>query len=185
MPVSSYIFGFLTMLCAIGVVASRRPLNSALWLVTTLFLVAVHFALLGAGFLALVQILVYAGAIMVLIIFVLMLLGADQGERETAFSLPSGLVAIVCACFLLLIGFALYQGSSAPSLLSVPPQMSPPDGSVEAVGQALFTRFLFPFQIIGVLLLAAVIGAVVLVHEHKRPLPPGRGLRAMREKEHS
>ena len=178
MTLVMYILSALTVATAVGVIASRTPLNSALWLIVTLFLVAGHFALMGAHFVAATQILVYAGAIMVLVVFVIMLLGIEEDKSDTlltsAFQIP---VAIVIGGFMamLMTGVDSYL---APAGEKITPAASPELGNTEMVGQVMFTKFMYPFEVTSLLLLAAIIGAVLLAYQRKRPLAPGRGLRA-------
>ncbi len=173
------IFGVLTVLSACAVVFSRKPLHSALWLVATLVLVAVHFVLLHGEFLAALQIIIYAGAIMVLLIFVIMLLGIEE-SNEKHFILPLYLSALIVGASSLAVIFIV------PSQLSVFVAKGgvgdAAAGTAEEVGLALFREFVYPLQITGLLLLAAVIGAILLSQETMTALLPGRGLRAVREK---
>lgn len=179
--------GLLTVLSSAGVVFSRAPLNSALSLVLTLMLIATHFALLGADFIAAMQIVVYAGAIMVLVIFVIMLLGVQQTENNRNWASPvmlfMSLVSVVA--FVLLMKFSLFGGGDRMvyTTLVAPGAKAPVAGwgSTEAVGEKMLGEFIFPFEIASLLLLAAAIAAVVLAHEKRRPLPLGRGLRAKQE----
>jgi len=177
------IFGVMTVLTASGVIFSRKAMHSALFLVATLFLVAFHFALLGADFLAALQVLIYAGAIMVLVIFVIMLLGLREGinpEEKISrpdMAIPTVLATIMSGLMLGLLVFAFWQGVTLPEG-SEPREMV---GTAKAIGQVLFTKYLYPFELVSLLLLAAIIGAVVLAFDAKRPLAPGRGLKAMRE----
>jgi NADH-quinone oxidoreductase subunit J len=180
MTVAMILAGILTIISAAGVVASSRPIHSALFLIVSLFMVAVHFALLGAHFVAAIQILVYAGAIMVLVVFVIMLLGAEaNAEGGKLGSWGQLVLAIITGGFVAVLtsglgsdaGVGLAKGATAP-----------PDGSAEAVAQVLFTRFALPFNITGLLLLAALIGAVLLAAEARRALAPGRGLKAMQDR---
>lgn len=169
------LFGLLTVISALGVVLARAPLNSSLWLVMTFFLIAAHYALLGADFLAAIQILVYAGAIMVLVVFVIMLLGADSDVSEGA----SGLTKIAGA----LAAFTLFAAIAYAVSVGLPQEFIEPGavvGDAKALGNVLYTEFLLPFEIAGLLILAATIGAVVLGTDKKRPLKPGRGLSATR-----
>lgn len=183
MTAAMLIFGLLTVLSACGVVLSRKPLNSALCLVVTLFLVAVHFALLGADFIAVIQVLVYAGAIMVLVIFVIMLLGIDVVSHPTVDRwgrLLAGAFTGVFAGVLIVavqrgVSVAVYRASAEDELRAVSGEI----GTAAVVGQALFTRFIYPFEIASLLLLAGIVGAVVLALEAKRPLRKDRGLAAM------
>jgi len=176
MTAAMLLFGLFTLLAACGVVFSRKTLHCALWLVVTLFLFAVHYALIGADFLAALQVLVYAGAIMVLVIFVIMLLGLnEQGEARDVNI--SGFVAVcVAGVFVGLLTWMVRH----PGVFVRPDSAITVSGTPQAVGYALFTKFLYPFEVTSLLLLAAIIGAVILAYEPKRPLPPGRGLKAKR-----
>lgn len=180
------ILGVLTVLSALAVVVANKPLNSALFLVLTLFFVAAHFALLGAHFVAVIQVIVYAGAIMVLVIFVIMLLGLQEDEDRRYLRSPLTLfLAVASGCFIGVLTFGLPHGLA--------PAASPPGGIADlsaqgvgntaAFGSVLIEKFVFPFELTSVLLLASIIGAVVLAIEPKRPLPAGRGLRAKRQTE--
>jgi NADH-quinone oxidoreductase subunit J len=172
-----FLFGVLTVLAACGVVFSVKTLHSALWLVATLFLVAIHYALIGADFLAALQIMVYAGAIMVLVIFVIMLLGLNETAGDTGRLRLSAYASVVVTG--VFVGMLLFMVGSPDSLpLAAEGIAAGPIGTPQAVGNALFTKFLYPFEVTSLLLLGAIIGAVVLSHEPKRPLPPGRGLKA-------
>ena len=110
-----YIFGFLTLLSAAGVIFARKPLNSALCLVATLFLVAVHFALLGSDMLAVLQVLVYAGAIMVLVIFVIMLLGTAAEVAEAPSRGLHYASALVGGVFFFLLYYVVRYSNWAPA----------------------------------------------------------------------
>ena len=178
MTIVMLIFGLLTILSACGVVFSRRSLHSALWLVATLFLVAVHFALLGADFIAALQIMIYAGAIMVLVVFTIMLLGLDKVvDGKEGFALPPYFAAVICAAFAAVLVFVM----SKKAVFSLAGHGEAPaiSGSPKEVGRLLFTEHVYAFEITALLLLAAIIGAVVLAYDKKRPLPKNRGLRAM------
>jgi NADH-quinone oxidoreductase subunit J len=155
---------------AIGVVLSRNPVHSALMLVMTLFGVAVLFVAQEAHFLAAVQVIVYAGAIVVLFLFVIMLLGVDRsddigvetlrGQRPLAAAL--GLVAVLEIVLLVRFGGWL---TGAPSVAGV--GSSPDTSNVELLARSIFTRYLLAFEATSVLLVIAVVGAVVLA---RRPL---------------
>ena len=176
MTTAMFIFGVLTVLSACGVVFSVKSLHCALWLVVTLFLVAVHFALIGADFIAALQILVYAGAIMVLVIFVIMLLGLNEQGEPRRFDVSTYLAVVVTGTFVGLLMFMVKHPASFGAFPDLP--SAPVAGDPASVGYVLFTRFLYPFEVTSVLLLAAIIGATVVAYEPKRPLPPGRGLKA-------
>ena len=173
-----FIFGALTVLSACGVVFAVKTLHSALYLIMTLFLVAVHFALMGADFIAALQVLVYAGAIMVLVIFVILLLGLNEKGGESGRMDVSGyLSVIVTGAF---VGMMLYMVEHPGLLPGIPDSNVGTPGHAAAIGHELFTKFLYPFEVTSLLLLAAIIGAVVLAYEPKRALPAGRGLKAKR-----
>jgi NADH-quinone oxidoreductase subunit J len=147
---------------------SRNAVYSALFLVLNFLTVAVFFLLLRAAFIALMQVTVYAGAIMVLFLFVIMLLGAER--VETTPSLPwQAPVAVALAVVLFgLMALALLQGGTAGAAAPLGEAF----GSPEAVGQILFSRYILPFEITSVLLLVAMVGAIVLTRRPKGPEVP-------------
>jgi NADH-quinone oxidoreductase subunit J len=142
---------------ALVAVSHRSPIVNVLSLVVTFFCVAVCYALLGASFLAAAQILVYAGAILVLFLFVVMLLNAPE-ERAAAEPRPVQTVAGFALAAAAAIGGVLLL-AAAPSALP----SSPPDGNAIALGRLLVGPYLFAFELISVLLLTALVGALVLV----------------------
>ena len=150
---------------AIGVVVARNPVHAALMLVMTLFGVAVLFVEQQANFLAAVQVIVYAGAIVVLFLFVIMFLGVDRKENVAEEPLPRqrplaiGLVALGLAG-LLLMGFGAHWAVGVHSVAG--PARGQPGGNVAALGRSVFTTYLFAFEVTAALLVIAVVGAVVL-----------------------
>ena len=157
-----YVFAALTLLCGLLVVAnpfSRNPVTSAMFLVLTIISMACLFVLLDAFFLAAVQIIVYAGAVMVLFVFVIMLLDLKEEERRhiKTFGIAAGLISVgaIATIFLKAIGAA---SSSAP--LAVNPTAGETD--THALGMLLFTKYTLPFEVISVLLLVAMIGVITL-----------------------
>jgi NADH-quinone oxidoreductase subunit J len=148
---------------AIGVVISRNPVHAALMLVQTLFGVAVLFVAQGAHFLAAVQVIVYAGAIVVLFLFVIMLLGVDKEElvaaEELRAQVPIAIVVVVIAAAELLL---LGRGEWATGAHSVVGALKGPNGNVEQLAEVIFTRYLFAFEATSVLLVIAVVAAVAL-----------------------
>ncbi|MFN2504581.1 MAG: NADH-quinone oxidoreductase subunit J [Acidimicrobiales bacterium] len=165
-----------TLAGALGVVLSKNPVHAALMLVMTLFAVAVLFVAQEAHFLAAVQIIVYAGAIVVLFLFVIMLLGVDRSEdlrREPlAGQRP---VAFVTATVVLLEVLLLARTEWVTGAPSSTGQASGPGSNIEKLANVLFTRYLLAFEVTSVLLVIAVVGAVVLarrtptsgVHSHE------------------
>lgn len=156
----------LTVVAALGVVLHPNPVKSALFLVVTLFLLAVVFVLLEAHMIAALQIIVYAGAIMVLFLFVIMLLNLQKDDPERGrrryvlrgFAWLGG-VALAVELALLLRGATVGSVGEAPAGY----------GSAEAVARSLYTDFVLPFELTSVLLLVAVVGAVVLAQKQRRP----------------
>lgn len=157
------LFG-ITAVCALaggaGVILSRRPVHSALGLLVVLLSLAVDYLLLGAQFIAAAQVIIYAGAIVVLFVFIIMLLAAQSGEHATAgaFAGPAGVPAVVALCALLAAGLLTLVIRPYPAA----PPLSPSFGSIQDVGRALFGRYLLPFEAASLVLLAGMIGAVAL-----------------------
>ena len=153
-----YLASSAALASAVGVVTARNPMRAVLSLVVTMFCLAVLFVLLGAYFIAVIHLLVYAGAILVLFLFVVMLLGLAREERtqpaQTGIRIFGTLVVIALLVALIRVFFAVPPAAeAAPRVIS---------GSIEAVGRLLFTRYLIPFELTSVLLLVGMIGAVVL-----------------------
>lgn len=153
------ITALISIACAVAMLITENAVHSALFLVLNFTSVAVLYLILQAPFLAMIQITVYAGAIMVLFLFVIMLLGAEKGQEERDALRWQRPVAIVLG--LLLLAEALYVGVSRGD--GAAPQVSSGDfGAPEVLAEALFTTYLLPFEITSVLLLVALLGAVVL-----------------------
>jgi NADH-quinone oxidoreductase subunit J len=159
------VFALLALGSSLVVVAHKSPIYSTLSLVLTLFSVAVLFVLLGAPFIATLQLLIYAGAILVLFLFVIMLLnvgreeGIPGGHRAQLVTAILGALAFAAALWLLLLP-TLGTGGHAPLTEELV--------SLSGLAQELFAEYLLPFEIVGLLLLVAVIGATVVA---RRPTP--------------
>lgn len=156
-------FWFLSLLAlgsAMMVVASKRPVNSILYLILTFFAISGHYILLNAQFLAIVNIIVYAGAIMVLFLFVVMLMNLNaESEPLLANKWLLYIGGIAGGSLLLVIVAALKQSTLADPGV----QMNGGDvGLIKNLGLLLFTDYVFPFEISSVLFLSAMIGAVVI-----------------------
>lgn len=158
--IAFYIFAGLTLIFALLVVAnpfSRNPVTSAMFLVLTIASMAGLFVLLHAFFLAAVQILVYAGAVMVLFLFVIMLLDLKEEERRriNLFGLGAGLVSVgAVAAILIRLMTKTNPGTGMPA-----PGL---EGDTIALGTALFTKYLLPFEVLSLLLLVAMVGVILL-----------------------
>jgi NADH-quinone oxidoreductase subunit J len=154
-----YIFAALTLLFGFLVVAnpfSRSPVTSAMFLVVMMACLAGLFVTLHAFFIAAVQILVYAGAVMVLFLFVIMLLDLKEEERRkfNAFGIGAGLIAVggIAGILVKTIWFSGVGANKQPTI----------EGSTVALGRELFTNYLLPFEIVSVLLLVAMVGVILL-----------------------
>src|SRR5262249_1738925 len=153
------IFGLICVTGAVNLLAQRHPINSALSLVVVMSSLALIYLLLGAEFVAAIQVIVYAGAIMVLFVFVIMLLnaGAEERIRGSRIALLIGVPGVlVLACVL---GWIMINRS--PELGSVT-LGGPNFGNTRSIASLLFTDFLLPFEVTSVLILIAIMGAVVL-----------------------
>ena len=157
----------LVLVAALGVIFLRNPVHSALSLVANLVGVAGIYAMLNAHFLAAVQIIVYAGAIVVLVLFVLMLLNLKVEalkRHEQIFYTVVMLIAVVfCGALLPVLHqfFGVFNSDTTLKASSVIPTMVV-EGTVEAIGKLLFTRYLFLFEAASILIMAALVGAVML-----------------------
>ncbi len=151
----------VSLISAIYMLASRNAVHSALLLVVNFFTLAVLYVLLDAHFLAAAQVIVYAGAIMVLFLFVIMLLGVDRdedltekipGQRWMAYVLGAALAGITAFTLRTAFQTTPFQGLAEANA----------DGNVEGLGRLLFTSYLFPFEVTSLLLIVAAIGAMVI-----------------------
>ncbi|MBI5969349.1 MAG: NADH-quinone oxidoreductase subunit J [Deltaproteobacteria bacterium] len=152
-----------TVITAILVIVQRNPVASAIYLIITFFCLAGIYLLLNAPFIAIIQVLVYAGAIMVLFLFVIMLLNLEKEKKiVTRYRLQRVLGVFLGIVLLAQIGMifnsVLLEGSKG----DFPPEKVAALGNTEVVARLLFTDFLLPFEITSVLLLVAIIGAIVL-----------------------
>jgi len=153
-----YFLSFLAILSAIMVVLSKNPVYSVLYLIITFFCIAGHYILLNAQFLAIVHIIVYAGAIMVLFLYVIMLLNLNR-ESEPHKSSLLKFAATICAGLVMIVLIASLKETEG---MIQQKAASANIGMVKTLGQVMFTDFLLPFEITSVLLLAAMVGAVML-----------------------
>jgi NADH-quinone oxidoreductase subunit J len=153
-----YIVAFLSIFFSLMVIFSKSPVHSVLYLIITFFTFTVHYILLNAQFLAIVNFIVYMGAIMVLFLFVLMLLNLDEESEPSKSNLlkVAGLVAGLCL-LVTLVGSMKSLNMSDPVILR-----NPDLGLVKNLGKVLFSEFLLPFEISSLLLFTAMVGAVLI-----------------------
>jgi NADH-quinone oxidoreductase subunit J len=166
-----YAFSALAVVAAIATVTRKNPVVAAVWLVASFFAVAVAYVQLSATFLAVLQVLVYAGAMMVLFVFVIMVLDVDEGGAAES-RRPSRTGRIGYYVALLLSGGLLVWvllATLSKQFITPGARLDPTTdfGSAESMGRVLFTEYLFAFEAISLLLLAAVIGAVVVARSRR------------------
>lgn len=150
---------------ALGMLLSRNAVYSALFLVLNFATVAVFYILLSAPFIAFTQVTVYAGAIMVLFLFVIMLLGAERLPASRALPWQRPLAIFLALVLIVETGYLLFFRNTATGLVHLP--QTDAFGSPWEVGKMLFLQYLLPFEVTSILLLAAMVGAVVLTFRKK------------------
>jgi NADH-quinone oxidoreductase subunit J len=150
----------IALVSAISMVASRRAIYSALFLVVNFIAIATLFLILNAAFIAMVQITIYAGAIMVLFLFVIMLLGTER--VETSPSLPWQLPIAILLGLALFAELAYVLFIRQADILPVVETVGEGFGSPASIGKILFDQYLVPFEVTSILLLVAMVGAIVL-----------------------
>ena len=158
-----YAFSGLMLAAALSVVFSRQPIYSVLSLLVAMLCLAGLFVLLGAFFVAALQILLYAGAVLVLFLFVMMLLNADQQARERVqWFGRAGIGIIVAALLCLQLTWMFKERGNLPHVT----EATAPSGTVAEIGRLLFTTYMLPFEITSFLILAAIVGAITLARSH-------------------
>jgi NADH-quinone oxidoreductase subunit J len=153
---------------ALGMVLSRNAVHSALWLVNTMLALGVFYVVQEAPFLGAVQIIVYTGAIMILFLFVLMLVGRDSSDSVVETLRGQRVAAIVLG-----VGFAGLAGTgiarATEDLAATGLDDAQPEGNIQAIAELLFTRYLLAFEVTSALLITAAVGAMVLAHIEREP----------------
>jgi len=158
-----YFIAFLSILFALLVIFSKNPVHSVLYLILTFFTFTIHYILLNAQFLAVVNFIVYMGAIMVLFLFVLMLLNLNKDAEPVKSAIVKLAAIIGGGCLLVTIVASVKAlGVSQPVILKTPEL-----GLVKSLGKVLFGEFLLPFEVSSLLLFSAMVGAVLLATKDK------------------
>lgn len=168
------ILAVIAVAAAVGMLTSTNAVHAALFLVINFICVALFYLLLNAPFLAMVQITVYAGAIMVLFLFVIMLLGAERVPLTSRLRWQTPMAVLLVLALIAVTAFILFSPQIGASLVDPRPLgeeavMSEGFGSPASVGEVLFSKYILPFELVGVLLLVAMIGAVVLTRDDPKP----------------
>lgn len=164
--VSDYLFFFLSFVaifCAMMVVFSKNPVHSVLFLILTFFAIAGHYILMNAQFLAAVHIIVYAGAIMVLFLFTIMLLNLNT-DTEPQHSTFVKFAGVVSGGLLMLVFVASLKGASQLEKVNLDPTI----GLTQRLGQVLFRDYAFPLEVSSLLFLSAMVGAVLLAKKEMK-----------------
>jgi len=156
------IIAVIAVVCSLLVIVSRNPVSSALFLIATMVSIAILFVMLNAPFLATIQIIVYAGAIMVLFLFIIMLLnlrkdefGPEKRKAQRFFAILFGFILLMGIVTVIKAGIFVSKPAESVSQTTLPL-------GVEPLAQLLFTKYLFPFELASVLLLVAIVGAIVM-----------------------
>ena len=162
----------LAIISSLFMVTRRNPIHSALWMILTFFSMAVIYLLLNAQFIAVAQVMVYAGAIMMLILFVIMLVHMEKGEemspeehRRSSKSRIAGVLITLILFVEMLFGILFYRMTGKTG--DYPIDMVNYAGNVKTGGSLLYGRYLFPFEIASILLLVGIVGAVVIAKRSK------------------
>ena len=167
--IAFYLFAVVTIASAVLVIFSRNPVHSVLWLILAFFNAAGLMLIAGAEFIALLLVIVYVGAVAVLFQFVDMMLDIDFAELRSGFSknLPFGIFIALVLLAEVIFAISAWRAGPALSGAAVPEATQP---NIVALGQVLYSRFLYPFEIAGLILLVAMIGAIVLTHRKRGDL---------------
>jgi NADH-quinone oxidoreductase subunit J len=170
LSLSGMLFIVMALIAVIGslmMVTGKNPIHSALWMIVTFFAMAVIYLLLNAQFIAVAQVMVYAGAIMMLILFVIMLVRMETGgdgepakkHRSIGMAVAGALITVIL--FVEVLFGALYYRTTG-RMGDYPADMVHSMGNVKAIGSVLYGQYLFPFEIASILLLVGIVGAVVI-----------------------
>ena len=162
-----YLFATLTVTSALLVIFARTPVHSVLWLIVAFFNAAGLMLILGAEFIAMLLVIVYVGAVAVLFLFIVMMLDIDFAALRSGFTrnLPFGLLLALVLLAEMIIAVAAWK--AGPVTAGVAPTTANVQPNIVAIGELLYTRFLMPFELAGLILLVAMIGAIVLTHRSR------------------
>jgi NADH-quinone oxidoreductase subunit J len=172
--IAFYLFAAMTIASAVFVIFARNPVHSVMWLIVAFFNAAGLMLLLGAEFIAMLLVIVYVGAVAVLFLFIVMMLDIDFSKLRSGFSknLPFGLILALFLMGEMIVAANAWKAGPVTGGVAAGAQVRP---NIEAVGEALYSRFLMPFELAGLILLVALIGAIVLTHR-RRGDPRGQNI---------
>jgi len=160
-----YFIAFLSIFFAILVITAKNPVHSILYLILTFFTFTIHYILLNAQFLAIVNFIVYMGAILVLFLYTLMLINLNKETEPVKTNLVKFAAVIGGGCFLVTIVASLKALGTSQLVILQDPNL----GLVKNLGKVLFNEFLLPFEVSSILLLSAMVGAVLLATKDPKP----------------
>jgi NADH-quinone oxidoreductase subunit J len=164
--IAFYLFATLTIVPALAVIFARNPVHSVLWLILAFFNAAGLMLLLGAEFIAMLVVIVYVGAVAVLFLFVVMMLDIDFASLRSGFTanLPFGIIIALVLLAEVIVAELARNTGPVLSGTAIPAATQP---NIVALGQLLYSRYLFAFELAGLILLVAMIGAIVLTHRSR------------------
>ena len=164
--VAFYLFATFTIASAVAVIFARNPVHSVLWLILAFFNAAGLMLLAGAEFIAMLLVIVYVGAVAVLFLFVVMMLDVDFAALRSGFTrnLPFGILLVLVLFAEIVIAVSAWKAGPALSPRAPAEAVQP---NIVALGELLYSRYLFPFEIAGLVLLVAMVGAIVLTHRSR------------------
>jgi len=162
-----YAFSGVLIIAAIGVITARNPVHAALFLVFAFFNSAVLWLLLQAEFLAIVLVLVYVGAVMVLFLFVVMMLDVNVAQLREGFTRYAPLGLLIAALVVVEIGSVVWVKQIGGVPAANPAATMVQESNTRALGELLYTKYLYPFELAAVLLLLAIVAAIVLTMRHR------------------
>ena len=167
--IAFYLFAFVTVASAVAVIFARNPVHSVLWLILSFFNAAGLMLLMGAEFIAMLVVIVYVGAVAVLFLFVVMMLDIDFAQLRSGFTrnLPFGIIIAMILLAEIVVAAMGWKAGPALSGRAIPATNQP---NIVALGQLLYSRYLFAFEIAGLILLVAMVGAIVLTHRSRGDL---------------
>ena len=169
-----FILAAISVVAAFGVVFNKNVVHSALSLLVNFCALAVFYFMLNAQFLAVAQILVYAGAIVVLFLFVVMLLGAELGEKVSSWlTVQNAFLTALALVLLTITGTAVFEYYIRGAHGNFTPEAVQEFGQVQMIGSVLFTDYVLPFQLVAVLLSVGIVGVVWLAQQQKKTVESG------------
>ena len=176
-----YLFATLTIASALAVIFSRNPVHSVLWLILAFFNAAGLMLLVGAEFIAMLLVIVYVGAVAVLFLFVVMMLDIDFAVLRRGFpkNLPFGILIALVLLGEVIVAVSVSKLGPTLSGQSIPAVATP---NIVALGQLLYSRYLFAFELAGLILLVAMVGAIVLTHRSRGDTRTPKASRQLRRR---